>query len=70
MPLCSVVAGNTDPRHPPMPFSPSVSAIRMSATLCVFRLFEDLQPELGAFGVLDPQAQDVTRVVGQNPSVS
>jgi hypothetical protein len=31
------------------------------------QVVEHLEPELGAFGVLDPQAQDVARAVGQHP---
>ena len=49
-----------------IPFRPSVTAIRMSWQPRVFRSREDLHPELGAFGLLDPDPEDVARAVGQH----
>src|SRR6056297_2220950 len=45
------------------PFSPSTTAIRMSWTPPVLQLVHHRQPELGAFVLGEPQAQNLTLAV-------
>ena len=41
------------------PWSPSTAAIRMSFGPPVLQLREHAQPELGSFGLADPEAQEL-----------
>jgi len=49
-----------------MPLRPSVTAISTSSTPRGLEVVEHLHPELRAFGVLDPDAQNIARTIGQN----
>ena len=49
------------------PLSPSTQQIRMSLDAALLEIGEHLHPELGALGLLEPQAQDVAVALERDP---
>ena len=67
MHVCTVVLGKIASIASGNPVSPSTQQIRMSRTPRCLEVVEDLHPELGALGLLEPHAEHVAVAVERDP---